>query len=728
MTLLMLMVLMSMSLGFFSSACRYSEASRAAEEAEFALVETRDEARRAKGESERARERMREVEESATRLEKEKTDMEKQLVEYMTSAPMPTEVERLQSEVEKIKKTEEEMERLAKEKGEEAEELKARLEAALKEGREEKERLESTLKEVYEEKELLEASLGEKQEAVLTLQTKLKEEEESSKLDEELVVVRKQLEELEVAKESEKIDLDQRWSEAYYGVVAAAEEAQKSAAEWKKEAEEKGAEVEELKTEVTRVAELEAKLEESAEAFAKLEASMKAAVRDEDRQEQRVLELKIALEARDAETEELRGINELVGREKAALEERLATLAGSYEEMKSTVARLQQQEEGKVDAELYAEVKAKLVESNIERTRLRMELDSAREEEEAKAREALATSSQDYQDFQELNRNLQVEIQSLKEDLQRQRAANESMQAQRQGSPTGGATDAQQQQQVQQQLQHLVQQQQAQMQQTHQQLALERQLMQQLESDLQLKDAALKKAEEELESIKSPSGAAAASAASLSFSTPARRATPPRQQPHRQRTFSETSSGHEELARLFSSPLSEDRLVYENDRLRQDLDKTMRENRHLTSQVGSTSTTRWSRLGSALIATWRFPSPFFFQMESWKQQLTDISRTETDLDSEEENPDAPRVLRAKQAQAWRSVGALQLRVEQLTLEVTKLLEERDTLQLKLSNVMRQYERQKESSSRASTACSTPIPWVDNTMEIKELRSKSVQKF
>ena len=53
----------------------------------------------------------------------------------------------------------------------------------------------------------------------------------------------------------------------------------------------------------------------------------------------------------------------------------------------------------------------------------------------------------------------------------------------------------------------------------------------------------------------------------------------------------------------------------------------------------------------------------------------------------------------------------------------QLLEERDTLQLKLSNVMRQYERQKESSSRASTAASTPIPWFDNTSEIKELRSK-----
>jgi hypothetical protein len=53
----------------------------------------------------------------------------------------------------------------------------------------------------------------------------------------------------------------------------------------------------------------------------------------------------------------------------------------------------------------------------------------------------------------------------------------------------------------------------------------------------------------------------------------------------------------------------------------------------------------------------------------------------------------------------------------------QLLEERDTLQLKLSNVMRQFERQKESGSRASTACSTPIPWNDNTIEINDLRIK-----
>merc|ERR1719216_306095 len=112
-------------------------------------------------------------------------------------------------------------------------------------------------------------------------------------------------------------------------------------------------------------------------------------------------------------------------------------------------------------------------------------------------------------------------------------------------------------------------------------------------------------------------------------------------------------------------------------------------------------------------------------MENWKRQLT--STDEDDLaavdDDEESGDNDPVFIRMKQEQAYRSVGALQLRVEELTLEVTKLLEERDTLQLKLSNVMRQFERHKESISRASTACSTPVPWVDPKTELVELKHK-----
>ena len=62
---------------------------------------------------------------------------------------------------------------------------------------------------------------------------------------------------------------------------------------------------------------------------------------------------------------------------------------------------------------------------------------------------------------------------------------------------------------------------------------------------------------------------------------------------------------------------------------------------------------------------------------------------------------------------------------QNTLFVLQLLEERDTLQLKLSNVMRQFERHKDVASRASTACSTPVPWVDPRAEVVELKHKLV---
>merc|ERR1719433_951886 len=114
-------------------------------------------------------------------------------------------------------------------------------------------------------------------------------------------------------------------------------------------------------------------------------------------------------------------------------------------------------------------------------------------------------------------------------------------------------------------------------------------------------------------------------------------------------------------------------------------------------------------------------------MENWKRQLTH----QADVQTSDQDPNSPEVLRVRQEQAYRSVGALQFRVEELTLEVTKLLEERDTLQLKLSNSMRQFERQKESVSRASTAASTPIPWASaataasdvSITEVRELKAK-----
>jgi len=116
------------------------------------------------------------------------------------------------------------------------------------------------------------------------------------------------------------------------------------------------------------------------------------------------------------------------------------------------------------------------------------------------------------------------------------------------------------------------------------------------------------------------------------------------------------------------------------------------------------------------------------QMQTWKEQLSVGAGSDFGLDDMMSADDvaSPEVTRAKQEQAYRSVGALQLRVEELTMEVTKLLEERDTLQLKLSNVMRQFERHKESVSRASTACSTPLPWPtpsNPAVEVRELKQK-----
>ena len=54
-------------------------------------------------------------------------------------------------------------------------------------------------------------------------------------------------------------------------------------------------------------------------------------------------------------------------------------------------------------------------------------------------------------------------------------------------------------------------------------------------------------------------------------------------------------------------------------------------------------------------------------MENWKKQLTT-----SDEPTEESDEEDPVFIRRKQEQAYRSVGALQLRVEELTLEVTKV--------------------------------------------------------
>ena len=86
----------------------------------------------------------------------------------------------------------------------------------------------------------------------------------------------------------------------------------------------------------------------------------------------------------------------------------------------------------------------------------------------------------------------------------------------------------------------------------------------------------------------------------------------------------------------------------ENDRLKHDLDKSIQENRQLTGQ-----------------------------MQSWKKQLTEGAMARADFaagedEDDEEFIESPEILKLRQEQAYRSVAALQLRVEELPLEVTKV--------------------------------------------------------
>ena len=82
-------------------------------------------------------------------------------------------------------------------------------------------------------------------------------------------------------------------------------------------------------------------------------------------------------------------------------------------------------------------------------------------------------------------------------------------------------------------------------------------------------------------------------------------------------------------------------LALQNQRLQLDLDKTIGERRLLSQQ-----------------------------MENWKRQLTEAASQPENLADEED--EVEQVLKIQQEQAYRSVGALQLRVEELTLEVTKV--------------------------------------------------------
>ena len=97
-------------------------------------------------------------------------------------------------------------------------------------------------------------------------------------------------------------------------------------------------------------------------------------------------------------------------------------------------------------------------------------------------------------------------------------------------------------------------------------------------------------------------------------------------------------SASSEVGRILGSPDTD--LLLQNERLQYDLDSSVGERRALSQQ-----------------------------MQNLKRQLTQADTSDQGSDVESESED---FVRMKQEQAYRSVGALQLRVEELTLEVTKV--------------------------------------------------------
>jgi chromosome segregation ATPase len=158
-------------------------------------------------------------------------------------------------------------------------------------------------------------------------------------------------------------------------------------------------------------------------------------------------------------------------------------------------------------------------------------------------------------------------------------------------------------------------------------LLFERNRISQLQKDLQNKDSTLQNVMRELGTSRSLSSRDQ-SPAPTSPSFPRER--------HESLMSADRDS---EIRKIFTEPDTE--LTMQNERLKYDLDKSVGERRMLSQQ-----------------------------MENWKRQLTDHGE---DGDEEEEiDYEDTAFIRMKQEQAYRSVGALQLRVEELTLEVTKV--------------------------------------------------------
>merc|ERR1719219_2139942 len=127
----------------------------------------------------------------------------------------------------------------------------------------------------------------------------------------------------------------------------------------------------------------------------------------------------------------------------------------------------------------------------------------------------------------------------------------------------------------------------------------------------------------------------------------------------RQESFGSRESEDSELRDVFSDA----NLMTENLKLKADLDSSMRERRQLASRI-----------------------------HTWQEELG----KEAVLDDEG--------LRAELRQAIKALQVKEHKMEELTSENLRLLEERDTLMLKLSTVMRQLV-----SSMAGSRSSTPLP-------------------
>merc|ERR1719402_789876 len=156
-----------------------------------------------------------------------------------------------------------------------------------------------------------------------------------------------------------------------------------------------------------------------------------------------------------------------------------------------------------------------------------------------------------------------------------------------------------------------------------------------------------------------------------------------------------SSTEEREILGLFDDSTSS--LQDENSKLKSELDDSVRENRRLMQKL-----------------------------EEW--------RTKLETEKIPDDPDETS-LQSELKQAIAILQIKDLKCDELSQENLQLLKERDTLQLKLSNMMRRYEKQKETSarsSRASTRTTTPVPFTatvlehfDPSAEIRDLHLNSL---